>query len=66
MFRWKPIEQAPQDGRELVVTDFASPPEFAAWVVDREHYLDGGYWRCRDERHRAVPTHFVDLDEVSR
>ena len=61
---WRPIAKAPKTGIELVVTDFKSPPEFAAWV-ESPLYLEGGYWRNRDGRRREMPTHFVELPEAA-
>lgn len=60
MLTWLPISDAPKDGRELVVTDFTGPPEFANWK-DSTMYMDGGFWSNRDNRRREVPTHFLDL-----
>jgi len=57
---WKPIKDAPQDGKELVVTDFASPPQFASW--EKSHlYTEGGYRKNRNGRSRELPTHFLEL-----
>jgi len=57
---WQPIEKAPKTGEELVVTDFKGAPEFARWESSNL-YVEGGYWRNRDNRRREMPTHFLQL-----
>ncbi|MYM92533.1 hypothetical protein [Duganella vulcania] len=57
---WQTIDKAPKNGEELVVTDFRGPPQFATWTKS-EHYVEGGFWRNRDGRHRETPTHFLQL-----
>lgn len=60
MTAWLTIDNAPKDGRELVVTDFESPPEFARWTSSNL-YTAGGFWKNRDGRRRELPTHFIEL-----
>ena len=55
---WLPIEDAPKDGQEVVVTDFDTPPQFASWKASNL-YSEGGYWANRDGRRRETPTHFI-------
>lgn len=60
---WLPISEAPMDGTEIVVTDFASPPQFARWA-ESHLYVEGGCWLNRDGRHRELPTHYINLPSV--
>jgi len=61
---WRPIEEAPRDGTDILILTFMKIPDVAYWQEDVKWGGRGGWVNYEGTTYHPSPTHFMPIPKL--